>query len=201
MGEVPPLIQEDWHRIQGWYKAAVNRALPPARVTLKLITAERVALNIYVPPPGENIPVAIQPFQVDDSMPKEGEIEWVVKRLRNNRSGGPWRMRVEHVKRWLVASRKEEKDRDKAGGEEAATATAEGSPETTAGQEGAENWTRVVDLVQAAFQEGKVAEEATWQVIVLIPKGKKDYRGIGLVDVMWKVVAAILNCRFTASIT
>ena len=34
----------------------------------------------------------------------------------------------------------------------------------------------------------------------LIPKGKKDYRGIGLVEVMWKVVAAILNRRFTASI-
>ena len=35
----------------------------------------------------------------------------------------------------------------------------------------------------------------------MIPKGKKDYRGIGLVEVMWKVVAAILNLRFTASIT
>ena len=37
--------------------------------------------------------------------------------------------------------------------------------------------------------------------MVLIPKGKKDYRGIGLVGVMWKVVAEILNCRLTASIT
>ena len=44
-------------------------------------------------------------------------------------------------------------------------------------------------------------EEATWQVAVLIPKGKKDCRGISLVEVMRKVVAAILNCRFTASIT
>ena len=44
-------------------------------------------------------------------------------------------------------------------------------------------------------------EEATWQAVVLIPKGKKDYRGIGLVEVMWKVVVAILNRRFTASIT
>ena len=44
-------------------------------------------------------------------------------------------------------------------------------------------------------------EEATWQAVVLITKGKKDYRGIGLVEVMWKVVAVILNRRFTASIT
>ena len=41
------------------------------------------------------------------------------------------------------------------------------------------------------FDEGKLAEEATWQALVLIPKGKKDYRGIGLVELMWKVVAAI----------
>ena len=37
--------------------------------------------------------------------------------------------------------------------------------------------------------------------MVLIPKGKKDYLDIGLVEVMWEVVAAILNCRITASIT
>ena len=41
----------------------------------------------------------------------------------------------------------------------------------------------------------------TWQAVVLIPKGKKDYRGIGLVEVVWKVVAAILNRRFASSIT
>ena len=46
-----------------------------------------------------------------------------------------------------------------------------------------------------------MAEETTWQAVVLIPKGKKDYRGIGLVGVMWKVVAVILNLRFTSSIT
>ena len=70
-------------------------------------------------------------------------------------------MRKEHIKVWLAAARKSEKDGDTAGGEEAATATVEGIPETTAAQEGAENWTKVVDLVQAAFQEGKLVEEAT----------------------------------------
>ena len=44
-------------------------------------------------------------------------------------------------------------------------------------------------------------EEATWKVVVLVPKRKTDYRGIGLVEVMWKVVAEILNLRLTASIT
>ena len=47
----PPLTQEAWYRLQGWYKAAVDRAPPPARDTLKQVTAERVALYIRVPPP------------------------------------------------------------------------------------------------------------------------------------------------------
>ena len=46
-----------------------------------------------------------------------------------------------------------------------------------------------------------MAEEATWQTMVLIPKGRKEYRGIGLVEVMWKVVAEILHRRLTTAIT
>ena len=59
----------------------------------------------------------------------------------------------------------------------------------------------MAELMQTAFREGDLAEEATWQAVVLIPKGKGDYRGIGLVEVMWKVVAVILNRRLTSSIT
>ena len=54
--------------------------------------------------------------------------------------------------------------------------------------------------MQAAFGEGRLAEETMWQAVVLIPKGKRGYFGIGLVEVMWKVVAAILNRRLTAYI-
>ena len=56
-------------------------------------------------------------------------------------------------------------------------------------------------MMQMDFWDGDLAEEATWQAVVLIPKGKNDYRGISLVEVVWKVVAAILNRRFTSSIT
>ena len=59
LGSDPPLHREDWHRIKGWYRAAVERAPPPARVTLERITAERVELYSYVPTPGENIPISV----------------------------------------------------------------------------------------------------------------------------------------------
>ena len=48
-------------------------------------------------------------------------------------------------------------------------------------------------MVQVAFQEGKLAEEATWQVFFLIPKWGEDYRRIVLVEVVWKVVTVISN--------
>ena len=59
-----PLIQEAWYCLQGWYKAAVDRAPSPAQATLKRITAERVTLYSRVPTPGDSIPVDIEPFAV-----------------------------------------------------------------------------------------------------------------------------------------
>ena len=100
-------------------------------------------------------------------------------------------MRAEDLKGWLAEAQR---------GEKGETADKEGvGREGT--REGEENWVRVVELVQTAFRDGDLAEEETWQAVVLIPKGKKDYWGIGLVEVMWKVVAAILNLCFTSSIT
>ena len=69
MGADSHLHREAWHRIKGWYKAAFDHALPPARITLERITVERVELYSCVPPPGKNIPIFVQPFPVDDSVP------------------------------------------------------------------------------------------------------------------------------------
>ena len=69
LGEDPLNAKEAWIRLKGWYKAAVNRAPPPARATLERITAERVDLYSYVSFLGENIPVTVAPTEVDDSVP------------------------------------------------------------------------------------------------------------------------------------
>ena len=34
------------------------------------------------------------------------------------------------------------------------------------------HWEKVVDLVRADFGEGRMAEEATWKAVVLIPNGR-----------------------------
>ena len=70
--------------------------------------AERVDLYRHVPPSGENIPIFVEPFPVEDSVPKEDKIEWEVKWLQNHHSGGPSGMRDENLKGWLTEKRKEE---------------------------------------------------------------------------------------------
>ena len=44
-------------------------------------------------------------------------------------------------------------------------------------------------------------EETNWQAVILIPTGGGEYHDIGPMEVVWKAVAVILNCRFTASTT
>ena len=39
-------------------------------------------------------------------------------------------------------------------------------------------------MFQTALGDGVLPEDVTWQAVVLIPKGKKYYQGIGLVEVV-----------------
>ena len=101
--------------MKGWYRAAANRGPPPARATLELITAERVELYSQVPSPGDNIP--------DDLVPTEDKIAEAVTKLRRNRwGGGASRIRAEHQKGWLAATKRgglaEEKGEEKTDAEE-----------------------------------------------------------------------------------
>ena len=71
-------------------------------------------------------------------------------------------MWAEDLKGWLAAARRGEKKGE--------TAEKEGGGREET-REGAKNWARVVELVQTAFRDGDLAEEATWQSVVLIPQG------------------------------
>ena len=55
-------------------------------------------------------------------------------------------------------------------------------------------------LVQVMFRYGTVQEEIEWAKMVIIPKGKGEYRGIGLVEMMWKVCSVVVTCRLKRSV-
>ena len=141
-----------------------------------------------MPSPGENIPVTVEPAEIDNSAPTEDEIAEAVTKLRRKMSGGPSRIRAEHLKGWLAAAKR------------GVAAEEKGKNKTEAEEEGEEMWGNVVERTQTTFREGKLAEEAAWQTVVMTPKGKGEFRGIGLVEVTWKVIAVILHRRLTTGL-
>ena len=77
-------------------------------------------------------------------------------------------MKAEHLKAWLQAETREK-------------------------YPGTEAWDKVVSVIQVAFREGYIPEALMWTTMVLIPKGKGEYRSIGLVETIWKFCTSIVN--------
>ena len=49
------------------------------------------------------------------------------------------------------------------------------------------------------WETGNIPEELKWIIVVLIPKDDKGkYRGIGLMETIWKIVEGIMNKRLHA---
>ena len=85
-------------------------------------------------------------------------------------------MRAEHLNGWLKGARLEE------------------NPKTGPANVGAgEVWEALVKLVQAVWDEGKIPIQLGWVVTVLIPKAGGDYRGIGLLEPIWKVIERVID--------
>ena len=59
---------------------------PPFRVIIKRMMTERVELYWQAPSMDHTIPVGATPFPVEDSVSKNKEITWEVRRLCLNRS-------------------------------------------------------------------------------------------------------------------
>ena len=77
-----------------------------------------------------------------------------------------------HLKGWLTAARKKYKEEAEAGEETAYSNRGGEATEDTSTE--ASTCAMVVKLVQTAFREGPLVEEAMWQAGVLLPKGEKD---------------------------
>ena len=46
------------------------------------------------------------------------------------------------------------------------------------------NWRKFILLVQAIWDHDEIPPQLLWVIIILIPKGGGDYRGIGLLELM-----------------
>ena len=58
----------------------------------------------------------------------------------------------------------------------------------------------LIDIVQHMCSTGDFPQELGWTVLVLIPKGTTHTQGIGLLEILWKVVEALIETRLRASL-
>ena len=143
---------------------------------LRVVTTERVDLYAYRPPPGAPIPIHITPFDVADDVPSEEEIASIVRKFKQGKAPGPSGIRTDHLKDWLKA----------------ASWLDEPDPS---------HWNALVALVQHVFATGEVSTQMTWATVVLLPKSDGGVRGIGLLDVVWKLVTSIIERRVSTAVT
>ncbi len=133
-------------------------------------TSERVDLYARRQSPGDPLPLQLTPAEINDDVPLDSEIRIAAGGLTNGRAGGASGMRAKHVKAWLPG------------------ALAEENPESQGNEGKGENWKLFVELVQAVWTHGTIPRQLLWSIVVLIPKGGGDYRGIGLLEPIWKVL-------------
>ena len=85
--------------------------------------------------------------------------------LRLHRAVGPSGMRDEHLRMWLRAATWEER------------------PDLG-------NWDKVVAMIQSAFRRVELVAPCVWQMVLMISKGGgTNFRGIFLVEVLWKTIS------------
>jgi hypothetical protein len=124
------------------------------------------------------IPINITPVNILDSTPSDAEIRAAVKKSTNGRAGGALRMQAVNLKTWLAGMEREE------------------DPEH--GEEGAGDiWKQLVKLVQTVWDTGEVPTPLRWVIVVLLPKGG-DYRVIGLLEPIWKIIERVMKVRLVA---
>ena len=139
-------------------------------------TAERIDLYSQCDPLGDPIVITADPTEVWDNTPTNGEIRVAVAELTNGRTAGASGMRAEDLKGWLQGIKLEE------------------DPETVPNNE-RNCWKALVRLVQTVWAEGRIPAQLGWVITVLIPKGGGDYRGIGLLKPVWKVIKGVMDHR------
>ena len=75
----------------------------------------------------------------------------------------------------------------------------EEDPETGGNHTGAgKSWGEFAELCTSVWATGTIPQQMSGVVTVLIPKGGREYRGIGLLEPIWKVLERVLDLRLEA---
>ena len=63
------------------------------------------------------------------------------------------------------------------------------------------HWRKVVEIFLSALRDGNVSNKSMWKMVVLNPKGDvRDFRDIGLIEILWNTITGLINRRLTSAI-
>ena len=162
-----------------WYRHASSRPPTPSRQDLEATSQNFQAL--YTPetpsPPGPPLHAIIDPFPVNDNTPSETKIKAAIQRIKSNRAGGHSAFRAEDFKEWYREAFPHELN---------SLPNPVPTPVVT-------RWQALVSLIQLMWDTGDLPTKLTWTILVLIPKGSHDHRGINLFDALWKLIDIVMD--------
>jgi hypothetical protein len=170
-------VQEAFCHLKGWYQAATETQAKPCYHTMERQTLEQDDLYTRRASPGNPLPINYGPIKINDDAPSDTEIRLATSKLSNGQAAGASRIRTKNVKDRLQGVRWEE------------DAKGQGAPND------GDNLGLFAHLVHATWTYGIVPRQLLWIIVILIPKEGKDYRGIGLLEPIWKVIEQIIDCR------
>ena len=174
-------VHEAFRHLRGWYRAASETQSAPCPQTMARQTRERMELYAKRVSYGANFPNNGEPFDIGDGIPTEGELREAVTKMSHGRCGGASGIRAEHMQEWLRGAKREE------------------NPKTAGDNEGGgDTWREFTRLCTSVWSTGAIPQQLCWVVTVLLPKGGGDYRGIGLMEPIWKVLERVVDRRLEA---
>jgi hypothetical protein len=156
-------MKEVWHTLKGWYRLVEDWPLPVCPETMVKQMAKHVELYARVPPMGAALPFNFPHFEISDNMPTDSEMQMVVRGLKNGQASGATGMKAKHLNGWHNEIQCKEKVARENPGREGA------DPDLS------QKCQIFVELIQVVWEQGKIPEQMSWMVVVLLPKGGGDF--------------------------
>ncbi len=170
--------KEAYARLQSWYKKSTGKIPKPTYHDEEKTRDEFQALYTANTPPGNPILPQLQPQPtICDEPPTENEIKIAIKGMKLNKAPGASGIKAEHLKAWMEGATKEDE------------------------RTYVDEWNMVVKLVKMAFSGDDIPSSFCNGILVLIPKNTSgEYRGIALLETIYKLVSSIINRRLIQGI-
>ena len=167
-------VQAAYGILRRWYREKPGHVPKPTIQNEEKTRSEYQALFTAEESPGEPIPIHVTPSSIDDSPPSDKEVCTALKRMKRGKAPGGSGIRVEHLQDWMNGAQ----------------------PGEFQNAEKVKAWNKVLELVRLAFTGEPLPRTFGIGILILIPKGEPDqFRGIALLEVIYKLVSTIINTR------